>query len=295
MKKLLPIICLTTSCFCIEPFSQTSFDPIEILPPVILPPHKSPFITVGLSALFPGLGHVYLGDYKTASGLMGSTSVYYSLYYLKPHPETFNSVNFNLISNTWLYGIYAAYRDVRAYNSADIYCYPMPKETLTELALAPFQWSVMKKPEVWGALLVDLTLAIGLEYLASFSHVGHDFPLMAFPVGIGEEAFFRGYLQSRLSETFSPWGGIAVSSLAFGAAHIPNASGYTSKERRYYYTSVLPFITVMGGYFGWLTYKNCSLKEAVAIHCWYDFAIFLASYSLSKSVTQTPFVFSVPF
>jgi hypothetical protein len=28
-----------------------------------------------------------------------------------------------------------------------------------------------------------------------------------FPVGLGEEAFFRGFLQSSLSERFGPWGG----------------------------------------------------------------------------------------
>lgn len=203
-----------------------------------------------------------------------------------------------------MYGIYAAYRDVRAYNQQDFYAYKMPTESFKDLAFAPFQWSVIKKPEVWAGLLVDLSLAVGLSYLVSskeskigFSADGEIFPLVAFPVGIGEESFFRGFLQSSLSETFTPFGGIAISSLAFGAAHIPNGALLEHMDRRAYYTTILPFITISGFYYGWVTYKNCSLKESVALHSWYDFVIFLASYSVAQStvVGNPSFSFSLPF
>ncbi len=247
MKKLLPTLCLSLLStvsyaenellLAPEAFPKSRIDQMEIdlnLPPVTFTPRKNAAIAVGLSSLMPGLGHVYLGDYKTAGGLMGSTSLYAGLCWLKPHSETLVLTNLNLISNTWFYGIYAAYRDVRAYNVSDIYSYKMPSESLSELAFAPFQWSVMKKKEVWVALLVDLSLVIGIQYFTAprsselhigRSHAGTAFPLVAFPVGIGEESFFRGFLQSYLSESITPWGGIAVSSLAFGAAHIPNAQG----------------------------------------------------------------------
>ncbi|MBS0629621.1 MAG: CPBP family intramembrane metalloprotease [Verrucomicrobia bacterium] len=318
MKPLLPLICLSlfaTATYAnaellMEPelFQQSQYQSgIDLeLSRAAFTPRKSPAIAVGLSTLLPGLGHVYLGDFKTASGLIGTTSLYAGLCFLRPHSEALVLTNVNLISNTWFYGIYAAYRDVRAYNVCDVYSCAMPRETLGELALAPFQWSVMKKREVWLALLVDLSLAIGLQYFLgpkdSEFQVQHSrdkssFPLVAFPVGIGEESFFRGFLQSYFSERFTPWGGIAVSSAAFGAAHIPNASGLKRSERRHYYSVILPFITLSGVYYGWVTYKNCSLKESVALHCWYDFAIFLASYSLTKSVTigEPCFAFSIPF
>lgn len=292
MKKLVPIL------FCCSVYAADGID--LNLPPTIYTARKSPFIAVGLSTLVPGLGHTYLGDYKTASGLFGSSSLYAGLCLINPN-ESFIDSNMHLISNTWFYSIYAAYRDVRAYNQSDIYCYKMPTETLSELALAPFQWSVMKKPEVWGGLLVDLSLAIGLQFLFSHSiahsHSGAVFPLLAFPVGIGEESFFRGFLQPVLSEYCTPWGGIALSSLAFGAAHITNAYEFKGSERRQYFSVSLPFITLSGIYYGWVTYKNCSLKESVALHSWYDFAIFFASYSLAQSTAlgSPTFAFSIPF
>lgn len=307
MKKLFPII--SASLFCCSAYAVNE---VELFPkyqgeidlnlsPITFTPRKSPFIAVGLSTLAPGLGHAYLGDYKTASGLFGSSTLYAGLCLIRPYNETFVDSNLHLISNTWFYSIYAAYRDVRAYNTADVYSYKMPTETLSELALAPFQWSVMKKPEVWGGLLVDLSLAIGLQFLFSnsiaHSHAGSSFPLLAFPVGIGEESFFRGFLQPALSEYCTPWGGIVISSLAFGAAHIPNAYDLNRRERGQYYSAALPFITLSGIYYGWVSYKNCSLKESVALHSWYDFAIFLASYSLAQSTVlgNPTFAFSIPF
>jgi len=209
------------------------------------------------------------------------------------------------LESNWSYGIYAAYRDVRSYNGQSGYLYEMPTDSFTDIKLAPFNLYVLKKPEVWGALLGSLVLAGTVSYF-----VFHDisevecnfseeslFPLTAFSVGMSEESLFRGYLQPMLSEYFSPWGGIAISSLLFGAAHIPNAILLPEEIRWRYYSFSLPLITSMGVYLGWLTYKNNSLKESIALHSWYDFVIFAAgSLATSSVITGTPkFAISFPF
>ncbi len=260
------------------------------------PRHKNAFLAVSLSTLMPGLGHVYLGDFRTAGTLFGSSSLMGGLGSWKKNNETFRVSNLVTAQNTWFYGIYAAYRDVRAYNDEEGYIYKMPKDSFGDLAWAPFQWSVLKKPEVWGGFLGALTVGMGLSYFIfsdeAASHVnfstGSHFPLLAFPVGIGEESFFRGYLQSVFTETLTPWGGILISSLAFGAMHIFNASLMEPEDRGGYYSFGVPFITAFGAYFGWLTYKNCSLKESVALHSWYDFTLFLLSYAAPRSVIGKP-------
>ena len=121
------------------------------------------------------------------------------------------------------------------------------------------------------------------------------YPLSAFAVGIGEEAFFRGYLQPSISEISNRKVGLVSSSLLFGAAHIPNGMSLSSRNQRKYYSTMIPFITCFGAYFGWLTQKNNSLKEAVAVHAWYDFFIFLGSSLAAGSIKDAEPSFQLNF
>ena len=181
----------------------------------------------------------------------------------------------------------------------------MPTDSFKDLCLAPFSLRVLKKPEVWGGLLGTLVLATGVSYLYSKLEVlplckisANDArPLSAFTTGLSEESLFRGYLQSSLSESFSPIGGIILSSLAFGAAHIPNASYFSSEDRKKYYAISIPFITCSGAYLGWLTYKNKSLQESVALHSWYDFTLFTLQRAVvhSAMIGKPNFAFSISF
>lgn len=263
---------------------------------------KSPALATSLSWVVPGLGHTYLGDYKTACSLFGSCSLLASLAALNQKND-FGVSSLVMFQNTYLYGMYAAYRDGRMLNHDVGYTYQMPKDSLSDLIKAPFQWSVIKKTEVWGGIVGMLGLSVGVAYFlmppeaASVSGATM-LPINAFPVGIGEEAFFRGCVQSACNETLGPWGGIAISSILFGAAHIPNGLHLGDQERqKRYFQVIIPLLTAYGTYFGWLTHKNTSLKESVAVHAWYDFALFLASYSVARSaIQQTPsFAFSFNF
>ncbi len=256
-------------------------------PPKIDIPRKKTFLAVGLTALIPGLGHVYLKEYSKAGIIFGSTAAGVAARFNK-HTSFPGYVAQNLATS---YGIYAAYRDVRLYNNNVGFSYKMPTDSFKDLCLASFSLSVLKKPEVWGGFLGFLATGIGITYLQSKLHIkphlkisaADAYPLSAFSIGIREETLFRGYLQSTLSESLTPIGGIILSSLAFGAVHIPNAKNYSLKDRMNYYKISLPFITSFGLYAGWMTYKNQSLKQSVALHSWYDFTLFAIRRALTRS------------
>jgi membrane protease YdiL (CAAX protease family) len=287
--------------------STPSIKKLEQSPLIITPiKTKSPTIAVSLSLLIPGLGHTYLNDYSTAGAIFGSSALGYSLVALNESDEQLQLSGLVAFQNTWFYGIYAAYRDARNFNNNFGFKYVMPSDNFDDLTLAPVNFNVLKKPEVWGGIIGALSIGAAVGYLA-YHKLNENIdcsisqenirPLFAFPIGIGEETFFRGYLQSSLSETFTPLGGIILSSLAFGAMHIPNAQFLPVEHRWRYYSFSVPFITTLGAYFSWLTYKNKSLKESVAIHVWYDFAIFLASsYAIDSAITKkVKFSISIPF
>jgi membrane protease YdiL (CAAX protease family) len=266
--------------------------------------YKSSFMTMALSFIFPGLGHAYLGDVSTAGGLIGTTGLGIGTDSFWGSNELIESTSGLTIETAWLYGMYAAYRDVRIYNRQSGYLYKMPTDSFLDLTLAPFNWNIIKKREVWCGLLVSLGIAMIADYFA-FPNKAHIqpyasmerliSPLTAFPVGIGEEAFFRGFLMPRLSETFTPWGGIVLSSLLFSASHIFNAEDFSRQDRKSYYSVVLPLLAVSGIYDGWITHKNCSLKESVAMHAWYDFVLFAIDSIAGESIMKKPSSFCISF
>src|SRR3990167_307575 len=287
--------------------SDPTFSSLELPPAPELPKMKSPLLAATLSILIPGLGHVYLGEYGTASKLFGASTFSAGVgVSLAQDPTSSDESHFLTISScTWSYGIYAAYRDARLHNGSGYYTYVMPKEDFSDLAFAPVQWGVLKKPEVWGGFLGAMTLAAGISYFAysnapdakvALSSSSSFTPLIAWPVGIGEESLFRGFLQSTFSESLTPLGGIALSSLLFGAAHIPNALLLPKQERNQYYAISLPFITALGSYMVWMTYKNHSLQESTALHVWYDFTLFAIEAAANKASTgRTDLQFSFSF
>lgn len=269
--------------------------------------YKHPWIAVGLSSLFPGMGQVYLGDSQTAGVLAGSAGLSIGAVFASRSRESYLEPSIVSFLTTYFYGVYSAYRDARNFNGITAYSYKMPTEQFTELAYAPFQYSVLKKPEVWGGILGSLALASLITYFAypqnedikiAASIGSRVKPGLSLPIALGEEAYFRGFLLPALSEMSNSSIGLVASSLAFGAIHIPNAwDKEDSKERHRYYAFSLPLITVLGAYCGWMTQKNHSLKESVALHMWYDFVIFsVKALSPQKaSLGPTQFALSIPF
>ena len=229
--------------------------------------------------------------------------------------------------NLWFYGIYASYRDARLARGDQGARFPVAREDLTDLLAAPFNPRVLASPWVWGGLPVMLTAAVGASALMShfssgstlgntrklsdpggvqfFGHhfeTGPGFALgeayntsLYLPVGVGEEALFRGVIQAGLSETsLGLWGGWAVGSAIFGAVHTFNFIGGENGLRDTAFA--VPYLIVTGSYLGFLyVHSNFSLLRGAAVHFWYDFL--LATLDFYADPDHQPFVarFGMPF
>lgn len=283
----------------------------EIQAPVLEKSYKRPWLAASLSSIFPGLGQMYLGDMRSAGIMAGSAGLSLGISLAELQKD---HVNENILvssalaySTNMFYSSYAAYREARIANGITNYSYRMPLENLKDLTYAPFQPSVLKKREVWGGILGAIALASitaqfaypkkGEVKIAASSASPALMSPLALPIAIGEESFFRGFLQSAVSDSLNPTAGLVISSLAFGAAHIPNAQSLDEKDRWRYYSFSIPLITTLGAYCGWLTQKNHSLKESVALHMWYDFIIFTAGALATQKASISPqqYAISIPF
>ena len=69
---------------------------------------------------------------------------------------------------------------------------------------------------------------------------------------MGEELFFRGYLQSRLVQRWGRWMGIGVSSLAFGFIHFDPLHS--------------TFAFCIGLFLGWVADRSGSIRPAMFMH-----------------------------
>jgi membrane protease YdiL (CAAX protease family) len=195
--------------------------------------------------------------------------------------------------DTWVAGVADMYIDR---DLADHQLYA-PTDTISELALAPFNWRVMKRPKVWAGLAAALAIGVGatLALEGSLPESTSDkvnlfgrevSPGVGYPAGAAafaglfthvapaEELLFRGVIQSEFSRRHGETLGWIEGSLVFGAIHAPNALAFEGEERRDYLVYGLPVITAIGSYLGYL-YKDSgySLAPPTAVHFWYDFLL----------------------
>ncbi|HTA19487.1 MAG TPA: CPBP family intramembrane glutamic endopeptidase [Polyangia bacterium] len=236
---------------------------------------------------------------------------------------------FMAVQNLWFYGIYATYRDARLARGDAGARYPVAREDVGDLLFAPFNPRVLKSPWVWAGVPLMLTAALGASYVFSKAEPSSDsmsssmrtlgdgggvqffgkhygtatgFVLgdaynvsLYLPVGVGEEALFRGVVQAGLSETpLGLWGGWAVGSAIFGAAHTFNFIGDEDGFREA--ALAVPYLMLTGSYLGFLyVHSNFSLKQGAAVHFWYDFL--LGTLDFISDPDHQPFVarFGMPF
>lgn len=86
-----------------------------------------------------------------------------------------------------------------------------------------------------------------------------DLALISLAAGVGEEFFFRGFLQQALSDLGGPLVGIVVASIVFGLAHMV--------------TITYAILAALFGLFlGWLMLFTGDLAAPVFTHALYDFA-----------------------
>jgi membrane protease YdiL (CAAX protease family) len=196
----------------------------------------------------------------------------------------------------------------------------VPEDTLGELALAPFNTRVLGETDVWlGTLLataLGVTLSLSVDESFDADDAGEDPNLfgrtfdapIGYPLGagvgvalfehvaIGEEAAFRGLLQSQMARESDETSGWLGASLVFGVAHAPNALVLPQEQRTRYLLIAVPAITVLGGFLG-LSYRwhEYSLAAPVAIHFWYDFLLSATFFALDPADNPLSASVSVPF
>jgi membrane protease YdiL (CAAX protease family) len=214
--------------------------------------------------------------------------------------------------NLWFFSIFDAYRKARVARDDLGYRHKISRESLPELVSAPFRPSVLKSPWVWagvplallgGALasyLVDResledqptifdvkrvnvlgkNLSRGVGYAAGSAYYGSLFT----SVGVGEEALFRGVIQTEMEERFGATGGLLISSAIFGAVHAFNFLDDPGTI-----AVAVPVITVLGSGLG-LAYQKTGyqLSTSVAMHFWYD--TLLSMMAFAADPTHQPFV-----
>ncbi|MBK8247649.1 MAG: CPBP family intramembrane metalloprotease [Gemmatimonadetes bacterium] len=182
-------------------------------------------------------------------------------------------------------GFYARMADVSlAYRAAHRHSHtatlPLDSSSLARLSLAP----VHPKDLASGWVLVPIALA-GVSELVqqrerplrdvneltvlgqrmsrtggALTALGHD-ALYLLSTAVGEELFFRGLVQTELTERWNPTLGIAGSTLAFAAFHIPNRG-----------MGGALIAGVAGAYLGTRFHRNgYQLGELIAAHFWIDF------------------------
>jgi hypothetical protein len=244
------------------------------------------------SAVIPGAGQAANGDYGEAGLHFGvfAVSVYGAIRYRdkndyldadQRYDEDNNREFINrttlrydyairLASDMTLYSGYAAYRDARQRDNSGFRT-PAPRESLGDLARAPFSFNYLSRPTTFIPLAVEAALlyhyrdskdAYGIYRANDVSERDlHVFNLTANEMtAVGEEAFFRGFLNNEFSSRYGDGTGLVTSSVIFGLAH--TGQGQTANALQ---------ATAAGFYFGWLHQKNgYAVGEGVALHYWFN-------------------------
>jgi membrane protease YdiL (CAAX protease family) len=264
------------------------------------------------SLLVPGAGQASNGDYEEAAlhfgvyGLSVITALHYqeksdyldtdARYDEDNQREYINRTTLRfdyaarLATDTALYSSYAAYRDARQQDNR-YYRTAAPTETLEDLASAPFRWRYLSQPTTYIPLALQAWAAFGTKGgygIYRYPDVSvsdlHVFNLAANEMtAVGEEAFFRGYLNHELSDFYGNGWGLLWSSLIFGLAHTGQGQTADAVEA-----------SLAGAYLGWLHQRNgYQMGEGVALHFWINV---LAVASAIRNGGSAPLVsFRLPF
>ena len=263
------------------------------------------------SLLLPGPGHMYLGDVEEGLFLVGGEAalLFSSLLFNRhavDHLLNDNEENNfkDFFSNPLLVGAvelpllstYLAYRKAREKNHNIGYKQPLPDESVMDLAKAPFDPSIIAKPDFFLPFIFHFGALFLLQHSifpdsgatssdqrvgAGVRIYGKDLPSsIGYPLGeaglwlsctavsMGEEALFRGYLQSELEEKFGKRLGWLTASALFGALHFPN--GTTTKERIAASLSAFTGGLVLGYFY---QKEGYSLRKPIAYHTWWNFSL----------------------
>jgi membrane protease YdiL (CAAX protease family) len=177
----------------------------------------------------------------------------------------------NPILSTMMYSVYSSFRDAGGLGEEK------KSETIGQLAYSPFNIDYLKRPNVFIPILLITAIAglgnqngnpilvppslkkDGSLYASAF--------INGISPGVGEEAFFRGYVNYSLVNSYGANVGIGGSSLLFMLAHEGNPDASDGRLSR----------LLAGIYLGYIHYKsNFDIKPGIAVHFWWNFIIGLS-------------------
>jgi hypothetical protein len=254
----------------------------------VVPARAADPVLAGLASLVvPGSGQMANGDYGEGAVHLGvfAVSVYGAVRYRDEDDfldedarlDEANDREFinrstlkydyaaRLATDTMLYSSYAAYRDARARDNSG-YRRPVPRESLADLAAAPFSPRYLMRPTTFIPLAIQAAAVFSSGYryrieraadvsrgnLYTFNFVANEM------TAVGEEAMFRGFLNNEFSDRYGDGRGLAISSAIFGLSH--SGAGQTA--------NVLE-ATAAGLYLGWLHQRNgFQAAEGATLHYW---------------------------
>jgi hypothetical protein len=269
----------------------------------------SPTLAAFASAIIPGLGQASNGNYEEAAAHFGifalslSTALHYEhkpdflsddARYQEGNREYVNQTTLRrdfalrLATDTALYSSFSAYRDARQRDDR-AYRTPAPKESLSDLALAPFSWELLSRPTTFIPLAFQ---AWAVSRSAYGIYRGHDVSTRDLHIynvtaneftAVGEEGFFRGFINNEFSDRWGNGWGLACSSVLFGVAH--TGQGQTANAVQ---------ASIAGAYLGWVQQRNgFEIGEGVALHYWINVLAGIAA--IRKGGSAPLLSLSVPF
>ena len=272
----------------------------------------SPSVAAFASAIVPGLGQASYGNYEEAAAHFGifAVSLSAAVYYQRKPDFLDDNVRYDsandreyinettlrhdfalrLAVDTALYSSFSAYRDARQLDDR-AYRTPPPKESLSDLALAPFSWEFLSRPttfiplafQVWAVSRSKGAYGIyrGPDVSTRDLHI-HNVTTNEF-TAVGEEGFFRGFINNEFSDRWGNGWGLAWSSLLFGIAHTGQGQTANAVEA-----------SIAGAYLGWIHQRNAfQIGEGVALHYWINV---LAGFAAIRNGGSAPLLsLSVPF
>lgn len=176
----------------------------------------------------------------------------------------YGSMFSSLTFNTMLYSSFDAYRGSRLLKGNTGYRTDISRESASELALAPFSTNYLSRPTTYLPLILitlmsyDDPFAIQWNSSTSQSELLLGMGVIEDMTAVGEEAFFRGYLNNELSHKVGENWAIGLSSAVFGLAHDGEGDQAGALSA-----------ALAGGYLAWLhQHNNYRLAENVALHFW---------------------------
>ena len=204
-------------------------------------------------------------------------------------PTANSDLAFQSALHTFFYSSYSAYRDAGGTDPS------IQGETWFDLAISPFQPEFIFTTDFMAPILLlafiqarssqsgGTKTLVPPGFKKSGALAAHQ-TVVSFNAAVGEEAFFRGYLNHSLGKDpdLGPNGAAAISSILFGLAHYDPSNPLGS----------VAFPTLAGFYFAWMHNKNdYDIRPAIALHFWWDILVLfhaMRDYKEDRNVGKTP-------